>query len=347
MSVRVGILGAGFIGRIHALDLKRDPRVTLVGVADVVPQAAARLAAEVETAVCASLAELLDRGAEAVYVCTPNVQHVEPVVTALGAGVHVFSEKPMATSLADAWTIREAARRSRAVYQLGFNRRFARVYRFVRRLIDEGRLHPVLGQLKHNRGELQQPPWTGDPAVTGGYLYETPVHLFDMARFLLGDVADVQGVARQTVYRELDGFVLLFRFRNGAAASVTSVAHTSWFFPYERVELYGPHQTAVTEELERAWFSPGVREQVEGIDCFQMPFEEKWGYVEEDRRFIDAVLGEAPPPVTAEDGYRATELVEAVYRAVRTGERVALPLPEPGSPSGAEPGESGPGRRAS
>ncbi|MDQ7850383.1 MAG: Gfo/Idh/MocA family oxidoreductase [Armatimonadota bacterium] len=329
MSVRVGILGAGFIGRVHALNLRRDPRVELVGVADVVPGAAQRLAAEVESTPMGSLAELLDRGIDAVYVCTPNVQHVEPVLQALGAGVHVFSEKPMATSLRGAWEIRQAAGASRGVYQLGFNRRFARVYRFLKGLIAQGRLVPLLAQMKHNRGELQQPPWTGDPTVTGGYLYETPVHLFDMGRFLFGEVLEVSGVARQSVYNELDGFVMLFRFASGVAASVTSVAHTSWFFPYERVEVYGPHQTAVTEELERAWFSPEVRGQVEAIDCFQMPFEDKWGYGEEDRRFIDAVLGEAPPPVTAEDGYRATELVEAVYQAARTGAAVPLPLPQP------------------
>jgi myo-inositol 2-dehydrogenase/D-chiro-inositol 1-dehydrogenase len=329
VTVKAGILGAGFIGRIHALNLRRDSRVSLVGIADVVPAAAERLAAEVETAALGSLADLLDRGAHAVYVCTPNVQHVEPVTTALAAGVHVFSEKPMATTLRGAWEIREAARTARGIYQLGLNRRFARVYKFVKGLIEDGRLHPLLAQMKHNRGELRQPPWTGDPLVTGGYLYETPVHLFDMGRFLFGDVEEVSGAARQSVYDELDGFALLFRYRSGVVASVTSVAHTSWFFPYERVEVYGSHQTAVTEELERVWYSPGMRDQAEGIDCFQMPFEEKWGYVEEDRRFIDAVLGEGPSAVTAEDGYRATELVEAVYTAVRSGNAVRLPLAVP------------------
>jgi myo-inositol 2-dehydrogenase/D-chiro-inositol 1-dehydrogenase len=57
-----------------------------------------------------------------------------------------------------------------------------------------------------------------------------------------------------------------------------------------------------------------------------MPFEQKWGYVEEDRLFVDAALGERPPAVTVEDGYRATELVEAVYETVRTGRAVPLPL---------------------
>lgn len=328
MSVKVGILGAGFIGRIHATTLKRDARVELVGVADVAPAAASRLAAEVGTRALDGLPALIDAGAQAVFVCTPNSMHVEPVVTALRAGLHVFSEKPMATSLEGARTIRDEAANARGIYQIGFNRRFSNVYRFARQRIEDGRLVPRLAQMKHNRGELKQPPWTGDPSVTGGYLYETPVHLFDMGRFLFGDVAEVCGAARQSCYQELDGFVMLFTFTSGVVASVTSVAHTSWFFPYERVELYGDHCTVVTEELERAWFSPGMRDQVEAIDCFHMPFEQKWGYVEEDRLFIDAVLGERAPAVTAEDGYRATELVEAVYRAARTKQVVKLPLAE-------------------
>jgi myo-inositol 2-dehydrogenase/D-chiro-inositol 1-dehydrogenase len=232
----------------------------------------------------------------------------------------------MATSLDGAGKIRAAAARAKGIYQIGLNRRFANVYRFAKQRIDDGRLRPLLAQMKHNRGELQQPSWTGDPAVTGGYLYETPVHLFDMGRFLFGDVDEVSGAARQSVYRELDGFVMLFKFQSGVIASVTSVAHTSWFFPYERVEVYGPHSTVVTEELERAWFSPGMREEVEAVDCFHMAFDQKWGYVEEDRLFISAALGEHPPAVTAEDGYRATELVEAVYRVARSGQPVKLPL---------------------
>jgi len=329
MPVKVGILGCGFIGRIHALDLKSDPRVELAAVADAIPQAAQRLAAEVNATALPSLDALLNAKIDALYVCTPNTLHVEPVLRGLAAGVHVFSEKPMATTLAGARQIREAAGRARGIYQLGFNRRFANVYRFARRLIDEGRLTPLLAQLKHNRGELKQPPWTGDPTVTGGYLYETPVHLFDMSRFLFGDAVELHGWARRSVYQEPDGFVVVLRCASGVLASLTSVAHTSWLFPYERVEIYGEHKTVVTEELERAWFSPGIRDQVEAVDCFQMPFEQKWGYVAEDRMFIDACLGERPPAVTAQDGYRATELVEACYTAVKEERAVRLPLPEP------------------
>jgi myo-inositol 2-dehydrogenase/D-chiro-inositol 1-dehydrogenase len=334
MALRVGLVGAGYIGRVHARDLVRDERVILVGVADVAAGAARRLAEEVGSRAYESLPALLDARLDALFVCTPNSRHVEPVLAGLEGGLHVFSEKPMATSLGDAWRLREVARRVRGVFQIGFNRRFAPVYRFVERLLVEGRLTPRVAHLKMNRGELQEPPWTGDPRVTGGYLYETPVHLFDMARYLLGEVAEVQGWARQSVYAEPDGFTLLVRFASGVTATCATVAHTSWLFPFERVELYGVHQAVVTEEMDSVAFSPGPRAQVEAIDCRHMPFEEKWGYLDEARRFVAAALGEAPPPVSAEDGYRATELCEAVYRAVGQDGPVRLPLPEPTSSCG-------------
>src|SRR5256885_5960692 len=184
MTVRVGILGCGFIGRIHALDLKSDSRVALVGVADTLPQAAQRLATEVNTKPLPSLEALLDAGIETLYVCTPNTLHLEPVLRGLAAGVHVFSEKPMATSLPEAWKIRQAAGRARGMYQLGFNRRFANVYRFAKQMIDEGRIIPLLAQLKHNRGELKQPPWTADPSVTGGRPFRECTPLVGLSRLL-------------------------------------------------------------------------------------------------------------------------------------------------------------------
>src|SRR2546430_14007154 len=121
MPVKVGILGCGFIGRIHALDLKADARVTLVGVADTVPQAAQRLAAEVNTKPLPSLEALVDGGIEAPYVCMPNTLHLDPVLRGLAGGVHVFSDKPMVTWVPAAWKIGQAGGHAAGVCPLRLN----------------------------------------------------------------------------------------------------------------------------------------------------------------------------------------------------------------------------------
>ncbi|HLW59970.1 MAG TPA: Gfo/Idh/MocA family oxidoreductase [bacterium] len=326
MTIKVGILGAGYIGGVHARNLKRDERADLVGIADIRPEAAQRLAAEVGTRPLPDLDALLHEGAQAVYVTTPNAHHVDPVVQALGAGVHVFSEKPMATTLEGARQIAGAAAKSRGRYQLGFNRRWAPAYAYVRELITAGELRPTMAHIKMNRGELQNPPWVSTTALTGGFLYESTIHLLDMCRFLLGDVAAVLCQARTTAYQEPDGFAAILRCASGALVTFHSCAHATWIFPFERIELFGPHQAAVTEEMERVSVSPGLGREITTRNYFQLPVEEKWGYRLEDRRFLDAIVDGRPPAVTAEDGLRATELVEACYRSARAGAEVGLPL---------------------
>ena len=101
----------------------------------------------------------------------------------------------------------------------------------------------------------------------------------------------------------------------------------NWAFPFESVELYGDHQQIVTQEMEKVSHSVGLGQDVVTHDYFQLPIPQKWGYVTEDRLFVDAILNHTPTAVTADDGFRAIELVEAVYRSVANGgERVRLTM---------------------
>jgi len=118
---------------------------------------------------------LLGQKPDAVWVTTPNTLHTEAVLDALAAGAHVFSEKPMATTLPEAKRIAAAVKKAGRIYQLGFNRRFAPVYVRLYELIAEKHIHPHSLHVKMNRGELMHPSWVGDPKVTGGFLYESTV----------------------------------------------------------------------------------------------------------------------------------------------------------------------------
>jgi myo-inositol 2-dehydrogenase / D-chiro-inositol 1-dehydrogenase len=326
MTINIGIIGCGFIGGVHARNLASDPRVKLAGVADVALPRAEELARTAGCRAFSSAADLMGAGLDAVYVTTPNTLHTEAVLAALEAGLHVFSEKPMATTFAEAQQIRAATQKAKGIYQVGHNRRFAPVYTFCRDRIAEG-FTVTSAHMKMNRGELKNPPWTSDTAVTGGFLYETPVHLFDVARYLIGEVVEVECRANSRVYPEMDNFSVLLAFAGGQFAALSTCAHTSWAFPFEQVELYGPHTQIVTQEMEKVSYSPGLGQDIITHDYFQMPMPQKWGYAEEDQRFIDSIIEHKPALVTAEDGYRTVELIEAVYRsALSGGTRIKLPL---------------------
>jgi len=325
MTVRVGIVGCGRMGTTHGHILAKDQRVQIMGVTDTRPKAAQDLAADLDCGAFPDLAALLDEQPDAVYIATPNALHRAPALQALQAGCHVFCEKPMATSLAEAAEIREAVQRSRRLYQIGFSRRFAPAYRFAKSRIDGG-FEPLSANVKMNRGELLAPSWVADVSLTGGFLYESTIHLLDVIRWLMGEVSEAVCRAEANVYDELDDFSMLLTFASGHCAVCSSSAHATWAPPFERVELYGEHAQLVIEEMERAQFSPGLGQPVQEESYSQLDVARRWGYEEEDWLFVGAVLGDNPVPVTAEDAYAAVELVEAAYRSARAGETTVLPV---------------------
>jgi myo-inositol 2-dehydrogenase/D-chiro-inositol 1-dehydrogenase len=319
-KIKIGIIGAGYIGGVHAAILARDHRVQISAVHDVATEPAERLASTCGARATQSAADIIE-SCEAVYVATPNTKHTELAIAAAAAGKHVFCEKPMATSIADAKAVLEAANKSNAVFQVGHNRRFAPVYATLRQMLAETHL-PHSAHVKMNRGELLHPEWVGDPQVTGGFLYETTIHLFDMMRFLFGEVVMLQALGSSHEYPEPDDFSVLLKFSSGMHATFASAADASWLFPFERVEVFGHHTTIVTREMEGLVYTEGLDGRHVERSMHQLSKEEKWGYLQEDKSFIDSITSGLPAKVTAWDGFKAVELVEGCYRSVKTGEAV-------------------------
>ncbi len=309
MKVRVGFAGAGYIAGVHRTNLERDERVEVASIYDVDRARAGDLAA-------GSLEEMLER-VDAVYVTAPNTLHAELALKAVAAGKHVFCEKPMSTRIEDARRVMEAANASAKVFQVGHNRRFAKVYKRVKELLTGHEPHTA--HIKMNRGELLKPVWTADEKVTGGFLFETPIHMFDMMRFQFGEVASLD--ARES--RKND-FSMLVEFISGMHATFVTSADASWFFPYERMEVYGAYSTIETGEMEEIEYRMGLDEETASEDFRAVPMEERLGFREEDRLFVDAIVNGTPAPVTALDGYRSVQMALACYRSASERKRIAL-----------------------
>ncbi len=317
---KIGIIGAGYIGGVHAAILARDGRVQIAAVHDTVRQSAERLANTYSALVASSATQVIEI-CDAVYITTPNTRHTELAIAAAAAGKHVFCEKPMATSLADAQAVLDAANKSGRVFQVGHNRRFAPVYAKLQQMLTESH-PPHSAHVKMNRGELLHPEWVGDARVTGGFLYETTIHMFDMMRFLFGEVTMLHALGSSHEYPETDDFSVLLKFASGLHATFASAADASWLFPFERVEVFGHHTTIATREMESLVYTEGLDGRLVEHSMHQLAKEEKWGYFQEDRSFIDSVISGGPPAVTALDGLKAVELVEGCYQSVNTVEAI-------------------------
>jgi len=318
MGVRAGLIGAGTMGRRHLQALSRDHRVELVGVADAVAEAATTAAASVGARPCGDLAALAGLGIDAVFVTLPNVYHGPVVLDALTRGLHVFSEKPMATTLEEGRQIRDQVRRAGRVYQIGFNRRWAPAYRFLRQHLDAGFM-PFSANVKINDGDMLTPSWYTNVAISGGFMYDTAVHLFDMIAWLIGPIESVAALGRQSCYPDYDDVALLLRCAGDRPVVFSTCGHASWAPPQERVELYGDHALLISEDMDRARYTtrenPGAAwQQFPSPDIVSL-----WGYVDEDRAFIDACLGVAPPPVTVDDAFHSLAVLDAAYASIAAG----------------------------
>jgi len=313
-KINIGIVGAGYIAAVHADVLARDDRVRLTAVHDVVPECAERLARSHGGTPVDTILELLERS-DAVFITTPNTQHVSLAIAAIETGKHVFCEKPLATTVAEARRVYEKSKNAGGVFQLGHNRRFAPVYVELKRMLSETH-KPHSAHVKMNRGELLKPEWSGNPELTGGFLYETPIHMFDMMRFLFGEVESLHAIGSTHEYKEVDDVSVIFKFASGMHATLATAADASWLFPFERVEVFCHHATLVTREMESLTFSINLEGHFTEQSMQQLPREEKWGYLQEDRAFIDSIVNGTPPLVTALDGLMSVEIVTAVYESV-------------------------------
>jgi myo-inositol 2-dehydrogenase / D-chiro-inositol 1-dehydrogenase len=138
-----------------------------------------------------------------------------------------------------------------------------------------------------------------------------------------GEVETVKCGARQSISQsEFDDFAILLTFASGTIGTFVTCAHAGWSYPFQRLEAYGKYATIAVEDMEKVIYAPGLKQTAEVQDFKQVPFEEKWGYVEEDRLFIDAIVNGSKSPVTPEEGYLLSRLLNGIYESAKTGKQL-------------------------
>ena len=327
-KVSIGVVGLGTQAQNHLSVLSKEPRARIVGVADIVTSIAESTASKYDCKTYRDYKDLIDsEKPDAVYVVTPNVYHYEAVQYALSKGLNVFCEKPMVTQLSHARDVVSRVETAGVVFQVGHNRRFAPVYKRLKELLTSGRIKPYMVIMKLVTGELQRPAWGADPKISGGHLFDTPIHLFDLTRWLFGEVAEVNCRAEANVYPTIENdFWINFTLKSGLRVPIFSSGHASWIVPFERVEVIGEHACAITEELNRISYTLALDAPTQTEEFHYLPPTLTWGVEEEDQLFIDSILNQKPPAVTVNDGFKTIELIEACYRSAHSGKPVNLPL---------------------
>jgi predicted dehydrogenase len=189
--LRVGLVGCGFMGRMHASVYGLLDNAELVAAADKTPDKAHKLAPRAY----ASLDEMLaSEELDAVDICLPTFQHRDATVRALAAGKHVFCEKPMALTADEAAEMQQAADAAGRTLMIGHCIRFWPEYALLKQFADEGRLGKLLSINLTRYGEFpswSSENWLADESKAGGGALDMHIHDTDFALFLLGEPDEV------------------------------------------------------------------------------------------------------------------------------------------------------------
>jgi UDP-N-acetyl-2-amino-2-deoxyglucuronate dehydrogenase len=273
-----------------------------------------------------------------VDLCTFPEFRLAPVEAAAEAGKHILVEKPMATNLDTARRMMEAARRGGVLLCVVSQHRFDDASLFLSRAIPAGRLGKLLEcdcYVKWYRSaEYYSRSIKGSwQTEGGGALIGQGIHQVDLLRWLAGPVTEVFGMwqlgARNRIESE-DVVNAVVRYASGATG-VFQAATAFWPGYRERTEFHGTRGTAIISgdklttwdvEDDSGEPAPVVQQAASGASdpmaISLVPFERQF------RDFGDAISAGRKPLVAGEEGYQALELVDAVYRSCRAGEKVVL-----------------------
>jgi len=331
-KIKVGLLGAGRIGRVHAENLAyRLPNVDLVAVADVFLEAAKKCAADFQIpTVAQDHRVILDNDdIEAVIICSSTDTHAQFIAEAAEAGKHIFCEKPIALDLKAIDEALAAVERNGVKLQIGFNRRFDSNFSQIRELVAAGQVgQPHLVRITSRD---PAPPPIDYIKVSGGIFLAMLIHDFDLARYLIG--AEVEEVFASGgvmicpaigAAGDVDTALVTLRYANGALGTIDNSRQAVYGYD-QRAEVFGSGGSVVVANKTPHNAVLSNDHGVHGAKPLYF-FLERYSeaFVTEMKAFVEAIQQDKTPPVTGSDGRIPVVMGLAAWKSYRENRPVKL-----------------------
>lgn len=327
--LKVAIVGAGNIGRLHAHCYRDNANTQLVAVCDVVKQKAQAFADEFGARAYNSVEEML-RNAEidAVSITTGGVEngshHFEPTMQALEAGKTVLCEKPISNNIREARQMVTKANEKKVPFGINLNHRFTPASARLKELQISGELGEVLF--------VNMALWFFNPNDSGEWHHVRALHphSIDVIRFFGGDIKRVQcfmtkSSDRKTMWSTLS---LNMQFVSGAVGHLIGSQDMSWHHPIERCEVGASKGRATIENVYQKleWMPRESKEKrvlengiFGGLNGFNDTFPIRIN------RFVEQVLAGEKLDASGEDGLAAQEVIEAAIKSQQNGKVEDVP----------------------
>lgn len=330
MTVRIGVLGVGRIGKMHAeIIATKVPETSLAGVFDVNDAAAQAVSEELRAPVMTVEEMLASPDVDAVAVCSSTDTHVDLIERAAAAGKAIFCEKPVSLDLTEVDRALAAVEAAGVPFMVGFNRRFDPTHAAVQQAVASGQVgDPHLARLSSRD---PAPPPIEYIKVSGGIFVDMMIHDFDMARFVVGSpVTSVYATGAVRIdpaigeAGDLDTAVVTLTHENGCITTIDNSRQAVYGYD-QRLEVLGSTGMAVSENPMKNAAMVYTASERQGsvlpyffLDRYTDSYRIEW----ED--FARYVRDGGPSPVSGADGRAPVAIGIAAWESYRTGQRVVV-----------------------
>lgn len=340
-KIRFALAGCGRISKNHFASLsKHDDRAELVGVCDINPQALAAAAAETGAKPYASLPEMLkDTNADIVVLTTPSGLHPEQAIEVAESGLHVMTEKPMATRWHDGLRMVKACDDANIrLFVVKQNRRNATL-QLLKRAVEQGRfgrIYMVNINVFWTRPQeyYESAKWRGTWEFDGGAFMNQASHYVDLLDWLIGPIESLQAYTA-TLARDIeveDTGVVSVKWRSGALGSMNVTMLTYPKNLEGSITILGEKGTvrvggvAVNEIQHWEFAEPNADDDLVKQASYETTSVYGFGHPLYYDNVINVLQGKASPETDGREGLKSLETLIALYLSARDGRRVALPL---------------------
>lgn len=343
--MRIGIVGAGKIGKLRVQSVIADPATELAAVVDINLSAAEAMVKGTSATAHSDIESFLETDMDAVIVSIPPHLHEDACVAAFARGFHVLCEKPLSNTVEGGQRIVDAAKAADRILAVGFNLRYYPFVTFARDAVDAGKI----GKIDHVRiygGHNGLHNFGHDweykmPESGGGAMMDIGIHMTDLARYFLGEITSVYGVMSENIWHvkgSEDNAMAVFKNPDGIAATY----HATWaeWKGYKSfVEVYGdkgmvrgayaPMQSLLISKPTTD--GPATKQRKFYPEIMVREKLKTWqstcllSFQDELRDFQRMLAGEyAVPLADGHAGLRALEVAAAVRESTSSGQAVSL-----------------------
>ncbi|NEX77916.1 inositol 2-dehydrogenase [Bacillus thermocopriae] len=331
MTLTVGIIGAGRIGKLHVDHLRVIPQIRVKSVSDVEIRHLKEWAKEKQIEVLTNdYHDLLkDPEIKAVFICSPTNTHATIIKEAALAGKHIFCEKPVSFSVEETEEAIKVVEKAGVKLQVGFNRRFDPNFRKIRELVQDGTIgKPHILRITSRDPE---PPSIEYVQSSGGLFMDMTIHDFDMARYIMdSEVVEVFANGAVLVDQaigeagDIDTAIVTLKFANGALGVIDNSRQAVYGYD-QRLEIFGDKGAAQADNKRANQVEVSTAEHVSKEKPLYF-FLERYtqAYIDEVKEFVAAILENKPIVCSGFDGLQAERIARAAKKSLETGVPVKL-----------------------